>query len=90
MAAYKNKETLSHIFFIRSKALRRITYVLGVYLCFVVSTAAAVDSETWHYGLDNVGNITSRGTDSQNPTHNYGYDGVYKKKGTHLLLSRLE
>ena len=78
MAAYKNKETLSHIFFIRSIALMRITYVLGAYLCFVASNAAAVDSETWHYGLDNVGNITSSGTDSQNPTHNYGYDGVYR------------
>ena len=78
MAVYKYKEALSHKSYIERNTPQRVAYFLGVFLYCVASTAAAVDSETWHYGLDNVGNITSRGTDSQNPTHNYGYDGVYR------------
>ena len=75
---HKDRDSIGYRFAIGRNTPRRIACFLGVFLYCVASTAAAVDSETWHYGLDNVGNITSRGTDSQNPTHNYGYDGVYR------------
>jgi RHS repeat-associated protein len=37
-------------------------------------------AETWHYGHDAVGNITSRGTDPEpaNATHSYSYDELYR------------
>ncbi|MCP4493987.1 MAG: hypothetical protein GY820_42800, partial [Gammaproteobacteria bacterium] len=56
-------------------------YIPLILLVVILSTqAVALASETWHYELDDVGNIKSRGLDPlpANATHNYGYDELYR------------
>ncbi len=40
--------------------------------------AAVAENETWHYGLDAAGNITSRGTDPLNASHTFNYDELHR------------
>ncbi len=78
--AHKKEDTKKYRFLTGQKISRRIAHTLAVFIYCAASTAAAVDSDTWHYGMDNVGNITSRGTDPApaNATHTYNYDGLYR------------
>ncbi len=78
--AHKKEDTENYRFFMGRKISRCIAHALAVFVYCAASTAAAVDSQTWHYGLDNAGNITSRGVDPapENATHTYIYDGLYR------------
>ncbi|MCP4276571.1 MAG: hypothetical protein GY779_09495 [Gammaproteobacteria bacterium] len=60
--------------------MRTLHTLLASLLIIISAQVEAADSETWHYGLDDVGNITSRGTDPlpANATHSYIYDGLYR------------
>ncbi|MCP3671645.1 MAG: hypothetical protein GY814_14690, partial [Gammaproteobacteria bacterium] len=64
------------------RQLRRFmsAYVFLSIFAAMSGPVLAAGTETWHYGLDDVGNITSRGTGPlpANATHNYTYDGLYR------------
>ncbi len=59
--------------------MRTVHSLLVLFLVLISSHVMAAETETWHYGLDDVGNITSRGTEQlpANATHSYIYDGLY-------------
>lgn len=55
-------------------------FVICITILFSSNSAMAAEIETWHYGLDAAGNITSKGLDPvpENATHIFNYDELHR------------